>query len=105
VSASLDIATAHAISASIATAAKCSAAGDIYAAEAAIERAEARLAELRKLLPSHARLVRQSADQIALARRALAAPAREENAETGELVKLRERLSHRAARASARARA
>lgn len=101
----LELATAHAISASIATAAKCSAAGDLGAAEAAILRAEARLVELRKLLPAHARLVRQSADQIALAKRALVAPARQENDETGELVKLRERLSHRAERASARARA
>jgi hypothetical protein len=102
---SLEKATADAIVVSVATAAKLCEAGDLEGARRALERAEGRLADLRAAMPSHARLVRQSAEAILLARRALAAPKRQENEETGLIEPVRERLAHRAIRASARARA
>lgn len=102
---SLLAATARAVAASVEAAARLAEAGDMDGAERAIKRAEARYDELRAVLPGHSRLVRQSAESIAMARRALAAPKVQENDETGELVPLRERLLHRAGRASVRARA
>ena len=99
----VDQLTAKAIAKSAETAAKLVISGDLTGAKRAVERAERRLAELRARLPGHARLVRQSAHCVELARRAMLSPKRQENEETGELEKVRERLGHRALRASGRA--
>jgi len=98
-------ATARAIAASVKTAGEFCEHGDTEGAEAAILRAEQRLKELREVLPGHARLVRQSEDLIRMARRALTAPVKLENYESGYVEPRREQLARRAQRASARARA
>lgn len=83
-------------------AAKLAAAGDLEEARRSLHRGERRLEELKRLLPWHTRLVRRTEECLALARSAVEAPVREENDETGEIVKKRERVSRRTLRAVSR---
>jgi hypothetical protein len=102
--AALNRATAEAIAASAATAAKLCLVGDLAGAERAIERAEQRYAELGQKLPWHSRLVRQSRATIDMAKKATHSPKRAENEETGLVEPVRERAARRAERAASRSR-
>lgn len=100
-----DRAAVEAVASSTESATKLVLAGEMEAAERALGRAEAALAELKARLPWHSRIVRQSEDLIRLARRTRSAPRRQENEETGLIDRARERLARRTLRAAERVRA
>lgn len=93
---------ADAVKRSAASAARYAEARDFEHAKEALRRAQRSALTLASSLPSHARLRRMADEAVRLAERCIEAPAEQESDETGEIVKVRERLSTRTVRASAR---